>query len=162
MDVLDTLHAVLGHHDAAITWWQMIARGVVAFVFIIALIQINRRAFGRSAPIDVAVAVLVGSALSRMVTGNAPVAPVLAATGLLLVLQMLLAEVGLRFPLFRKVLEHDPILLVRDGEILWEGMERARVTRLDVEASLRKKGYDDITGVRRAYLEADASISIIR
>lgn len=64
-------------HDAfggtgQITWWQETARALLVFSYGLALVRIaGRRIFGKWSALDIIVSVIVGSNLSRALTGSA-------------------------------------------------------------------------------------------
>ena len=73
---MDLLASLIGPDDAPLPWWQMTIRGVAVFLFCTLLLRVLcRRAFGMHSYLDIALAVLIGSILSRAVVGNAPLAP---------------------------------------------------------------------------------------
>jgi uncharacterized membrane protein YcaP (DUF421 family) len=62
----------------------MSLRGLSVFLFGLALLRVfGRTAFGKQSPLDIVVAIVVGSNLSRTLTGNAPLLPTFAAGGCL-------------------------------------------------------------------------------
>ena len=81
MEILRTLIGPDGGHADV---WQMCVRTLIVFAVGIAYIRIaGRRTFSQAAPLDIVVAIVVGSNLSRSTTGATPFWPSLAATLLL-------------------------------------------------------------------------------
>jgi uncharacterized membrane protein YcaP (DUF421 family) len=62
----------------------------------------------------------------------------------------------------RRLLEGEPILLVHNGHILDQNMERYAVSRPDLNAGLRGQNMITLEDVRYAFLELDGTISVIR
>lgn len=55
-----------------ITWWQECARTLVVFGYGLVIVRIaGRRVFGKWAALDFIVSMIVGSSLSRAITGSA-------------------------------------------------------------------------------------------
>src|SRR4051794_9298062 len=80
-----------------ITWLQECARGVLIFFYGLALVRLaGRRVFGKWAALDIVVSIIVGSNLSRALTGNAELWGTLAATTLLILLHWILAHAAAR------------------------------------------------------------------
>lgn len=74
------LDLVFGTSDTLITWWQMVLRAVLIFFYgVLAFRFAYRRFFGQSTDFDIVVSILIGSTLSRALTGNARLLPTLAA-----------------------------------------------------------------------------------
>ena len=62
----DTIFGPLGH----LTWWQECNRALVVFIYGLAIMRVaGRRVFGKWAALDIIVSVIVGSNLSRALTG---------------------------------------------------------------------------------------------
>jgi uncharacterized membrane protein YcaP (DUF421 family) len=59
-----------------------------------------------------------------------------------------------------RVLEGDPIRLVRNGLLDMRNLHRARVSASEVFMQLRQKGYDNLGQVAFAFLEPDGVISV--
>ena len=56
----------------AVTWWQECTRTVMVFCYGLAVVAAGRRVFGKWAALDFIVSTIVGSSLSRAITGSAP------------------------------------------------------------------------------------------
>ena len=94
------LDVALGSSADTMTWSQMTLRAVLIFVYGVVVFRFAyRRFFGQSTDFDIVVAVLIGSAMSRTLTGNAPLLPTLAATTTLMALHGVLALMAWRWPL---------------------------------------------------------------
>ena len=78
---METLHALIGSQGDDITWWQMSLRA--ALIFLLGMLMVRfaaTRAFGKWSALDIILAVVVGSNLSRAMTGSAPFLPTIVAT----------------------------------------------------------------------------------
>lgn len=160
---MDLLHHLLGAEGAPIAWWQMTLRAAVIFVYATALYRIAAlRAFGASAPLDMAMTVIVGSSLSRALTANAPLIPVLAATAGLVALHMAVAHMARQSPLLSWMAKGRSVQVIADGEIDRHAMRRAGLGPRDLEAQLRQKGLTDPSTVRAAHVERNGDFSVIR
>jgi uncharacterized membrane protein YcaP (DUF421 family) len=162
MEWLDGVHALIGREDEPIAWWQMTIRGAVVFGFGLALIRTaGRRAFGRQTPLDVVLAVLIGSNLGRTLTGNAPLFPTLSATAALVVLYWLSLHAAARWGLFGWLVKGDVVHLVRRGAMDRRAMRRAGVSDGDLEEAVRRAGRRSVADVEIAVLERSGKISVI-
>ncbi|HEX2801138.1 MAG TPA: hypothetical protein VHN73_03640, partial [Phenylobacterium sp.] len=95
---MELLRDWIGPDNGDGTTAQLCVRAVIPFVVGIAYIRIaGRRTFSQSAPLDIIIAIVVGSNLSRAMTGKALFWPALAATLLLVVLHRALAMATLRW-----------------------------------------------------------------
>jgi len=159
---MDWMHDLFGRAEETITWTQMLARGVVVFFAGLALLRLaGKRLLGKWDALDIVLAVLIGSNLSRAMTGNAPLWPTLLTTALLLFLHWLLAEAAARMPALGMMLKGRATRLITDGEIDEGALRRHGVGRHDLEQALRCAGHETSDGVAGAWLERNGEISVI-
>ena len=156
------IHDVLGREGEPITALQMSLRSIVLFLYGIVLLRLaGTRIFGKSVPLDIIMSVIIGSNLSRCLTGNAPLLPTMVATAVLLALHWMLAHLAQRSRGFANLVKGKPHVLVEDGEIDHAAMRHEGIGMRDLETAMREEDIVEIEGVRRATLERDGSISVI-
>jgi uncharacterized membrane protein YcaP (DUF421 family) len=66
------------------------------------------------------------------------------------------------FPRFRALVHSKPLLLVRDGRIIEAHLAKELLTKEQLESKLREHGIDDLREVRKAYMEGEGRISVIK
>ena len=131
---METLHAFIGAQGQDIGWLQMSLRATLIFVLGVLIVRFAAtRAFGKWSALDIILAVIVGSNLSRALTGSAPFLPTKGAS----------------------------IPLVRDGQMDEAAMRRAGIGQGDLRMALRAAGHNDLTSVKSASLERNGDISVI-
>ena len=158
----DWFHAAFGREGERIVWWQMCLRASLLFAYGILLLRLaGTRIFGKSVPLDIVMSVIIGSNLSRTLTGNAPMVEVMIATAWLLALHWALAHYAQRHRWFSNLVKGKPHELVRDGTIDWAAMRHEGIGTRDLETALRDGGVDGREDVACATLERDGSISVI-
>jgi uncharacterized membrane protein YcaP (DUF421 family) len=163
MPHLELIHTIFGGHGGAISWPQMLARTLLVFAFGLLLVRLaGKRVFGKWGALDIIVAVIIGSNLSRTLTGNAPLVETLAATALLVILHALLTHAAVHLPALGPVLKGRSALLIRDGEIDSGALRRHGVGGHDLEQALHCAGLTGPQRVKAAYLERNGEISVIR
>lgn len=157
-----SLHGILGTDAKTIEWWQMCARAACVLALGLVMIRgLGRRAFGKQTPLDIVVSIIVGSNLSRALTGNARFIPTVTATSALLTVYWLLAHLSARSRAVSRWLTGAPVQLTRaDGTLNPRAMQHAGVSPRDVAEAARQKGVDDLRRLRSATLERDGSISV--
>src|SRR5215213_6568324 len=67
-----------------------------------------------------------------------------------------------RYNKFSKVIVPDPILLVKDGKIIDESMEKARISRKELESYMRLSGTEDISTIKSSHLEINGQVSFVK
>jgi uncharacterized membrane protein YcaP (DUF421 family) len=162
MDWLREFHALIGEGPRDILWWQMAVRAILTFLYGLLLLRLlGWRAFGKQNPLDLAVAIMVGSNLSRAVTGNARFLPTLAATAALVALFWLFDYLAVRWTVFGRLVKGRPVPLVRNGEFDRDAMRRTGVSDGDVAEAARLAGIASLDGLKDAVLERSGKISAV-
>ncbi|TPG53649.1 DUF421 domain-containing protein [Roseomonas nepalensis] len=146
-----------------VTWWQECARALVVFAYGLALVRIaGRRVFGKWSALDIIVSVIVGSNLSRALTGSAPLGGTLAATTLLMAVHWVLANVAARSAWFSGLVEGTPIELARDGRAKAPALLRESISHSDLQEALRQSGVEDVADTRLIVLEPSGKITVLK
>ena len=162
MSLTDILHSVLGDDRHDILWWQMCLRAVIVFLFGLLLVRLfARRAFGEQTPLDIVVAIVIGSDLGRAMTGNASFFPTLAATATIVVIFWIFGHCAARWRWFSRFVKGKPAKLTHGGKLDHGRMRRWGVSAGDIEEAARSSGVDDLAAIRGATLERNGKISII-
>jgi uncharacterized membrane protein YcaP (DUF421 family) len=140
----------------------MRACGVDLFLWPQLLRLSGRRTFADWSAIDVVISIIIGSSLSRALTGSAPLPGTLAACAVLAGLHVVLAYGVARSRWFSKVLEGRAIELGKGGTLDHELRKRHMISESDLMEALRKKGVEDLRQTERIVLEASGEITVIK
>ena len=147
--------------------WSEIARIVTTTLIIypfliLATHLVGKRSFAKMNNFDWIITVAAGSILgSAILLKDVVIVEVLVAVSLLLFLQYLLTWVSAHFSTFDKVVKTSPQLVFFDGEYIEAAMKDTRLTSTEVEASVRKAGFGDLSTVMAVVFEADGELSIV-
>jgi uncharacterized membrane protein YcaP (DUF421 family) len=138
-------------------------RTIVVYLFLIVALRIaGKREMGQLSVLDlVLILVIANSVQNAMVGENVSVWGGIVAVVALIATDRALIFVRSRSPRFERFFEGEPTMLVRDGKILEEAMEREGVDRHELQQALREHGYVDLDDVRLAVLEVDGTISVV-
>lgn len=159
MDWLSELFGPTGHVDTG----QECARAVLIFAYGLFLVRIaGRRIFGKWAALDIIVSIIVGSNLSRALTGGAPIVGTLAATTLLMVLHWALAHLAALRPAISRLVEGRAVPLATGGELREKATKWHSVTQSDLEEALRKSGIEHVEQTRKLVLEPSGNITVLK
>ena len=161
-DHISFLTPVFGDKSEPLTWWQMTARAFVVFVYGVLLVRFGHtRVFGKGAAFDIILSVIIGSNLSRALTGNAALWEVLIVTTLLVVLHWVVAELAFRSRGFATLVKGAPRVLIENGTVNARVQSRENIGARDIDTALRAAGLERVEDVRKAVLERDGTISIL-
>ena len=155
----DAIFGQLGH----LTWWQECDRALVVFIYGFVIVRVaGRRVFGKWAALDIIVSIIVGSNLSRALTGGASLGGTLAATTVLMLLHWILAQTAARSAWLAGILEGTPIELGRGGSVDRATMRRHSVSQRDIEEALRQSSLEEVGNTRRVVLEPSGKINVLK
>lgn len=162
-EITSSMRDFIGSADGDLTVLQMTLRALVIYLSAVVLVRIGQKRFmGKNTAFDMILGIILGSVLSRAITGNAPFVPTLAAGAVLVGLHWLFSVISFRSHRFGRLIKGDKRLLIRDGEILWDNMRKSHLGRNDLEMALRSTGkVTDAAGVKLAHFERSGDISVI-
>lgn len=148
--------------------WDPVARGVVLTVvalgWIIVLVRlVGLRSFSKMTSFDFVATVAAGSLLATAATSDGWVAymQALVALGALFGAQYLVARARKSFDSVDRIIQNEPLLLMRDGVMIEAALVESRVARSDVIAKLREANALDFAQVRAVVLETTGDISVL-
>jgi uncharacterized membrane protein YcaP (DUF421 family) len=165
MDVEEALRLTLGLglQGEEIKVMQMGLRAVIVYVVTVAIVRLGKKRFmGGSTAFDVILGIMLGSIVSRAITGNAPFFGALAASVVLLAMHWLFSSIAVRFHGFGWLIKGAPAVLVRNGEIDWEAMRKTHMTEHDLWQDLRVRGISDLSEVSEARMERGGQLSVLK
>lgn len=138
--------------------------GTAAYVALVAILRISgKRTLAKMNAFDLVVTVALGSTLATiLLSRDVSLAQGVAALALLVALQFAITWTSVRWRAVRALATGEPVLLVRNGELLPQALVRARVTEDEVHAALRGHGVGALERAAAVVLETDGSFSVIR
>ena len=144
--------------------WELVIRGSLVYWFIFILLRLaGRRDFGAVGSADVLLVVLIADAAQNAMSAQyESVAEGMVLVGTLILWSVAVDRVGYFWPAFERLLDPGRVCLVKDGVMQRRGMRREYVTPDEVMSELRQQGVDDLRLVRRAYMESQGEISVLK
>ena len=161
---MDTFYQLIGKDSDEIVWWQMVCRGTLIFLYTMVLIRFGgRRIFGKLSSFDIVVGIMLGSIMSRAITGNARFFPTLVTGTAIVALHWLLAELARRSRTLGWLIKGRPVQIIADGQLRHDQLRRTTLTEADVLEAVRSNaGLDSVAGIKAAYLERSGDVSVVR
>jgi uncharacterized membrane protein YcaP (DUF421 family) len=142
---------------------QVMARAAVVYLIGILLVRAGKsRLIARLSPLDVLVGFVLGSLLSRGITGHASISGTAASSAALVLVHWLFTWLACRYHWFGQIVKGNIDLVVKDGQVLEPSLLRHHLSLADLEQQLRQRGISDIAQVESAYKERSGEISVIR
>ncbi|WP_116127296.1 DUF421 domain-containing protein [Lewinella sp. IMCC34183] len=147
--------------------WAGLLRTVIVgsfgYAFMVFALRISgNRTLSKLNAFDLAVSVAFGSVFASMLLSEGvALLEGIVAISLLCFWQFVLAYFSVRSKRFAKLVRSEPVLLVRDGEILPQAIRDARLTRRELEAVARSHGHRNLSEIDLIILESDGGFSVI-
>ncbi len=143
---------------------DLVLRAAVIYIVVFAFTRVlGRRELSSLQPFDLILLVVIGDLIQNGVTQSDQ-----SVTGVILVLctigilQVLTSFMSYRFRPLRRVLQGEPIVLVREGEVIRRNLRRERLDEADLAEKARLDGISSMDDIRWAVLETNGDISFIK
>jgi uncharacterized membrane protein YcaP (DUF421 family) len=146
-----------------LTLLQVAARGVVIYLIGLALVRVGKnRMIGRVTSLDVMLGFILGSLLSRGVTGSASITATTVAAAAMVAVHWLITKWSCRSHGFGTLVKGHVVQVVDEGIMLRKSMASSNVSEHDLMEQLRLNGVEDIRCVAKAFKERSGEISVIK
>lgn len=134
----------------------------VSFVVLMAAFRLmGKRELGRLSPFELVTLMLIPEILSNSVQGEGSLLPSLAGLSTILLMVFATSQLAQRFRGVQRVVEAEPTLLVADGKMLEENMNRERIAPDELFSEMRKQSIERLAQVRFAVLESSGNLTFI-
>jgi uncharacterized membrane protein YcaP (DUF421 family) len=143
---------------------EIVIRGTVIYLALFALLRfVVKREVGTVGIADLLVIVVIADAAQNAMAGSYTS----ITDGVLLICTIIgwnlaLDWLAFRVPAIRRVIEPQPVPLVKNGAMIRRNMRKVLLTEDDLMSQLRLQGCDDISTIKESYMENDGRISVIR
>jgi uncharacterized membrane protein YcaP (DUF421 family) len=140
---------------------EIVIRAVVMFFFLWAVTRaVGRSTLGELSTFELLLYVTMGDLIQQAVTQqDYSVTSGILAISVFALLTVLLNWTQWRFPRTRPVINGNPLVIVRDGQVLPVPTRQHRLSTTDLLAIARQQGIRDIAEVELAVLESDGKVS---
>jgi len=146
----------------SLPWWEFIVRGIVVYLFLIIILRLTgKRQVGQLAPFDLVLLLVLSNAVQNSMNGgdNSLAGGLISATTLV-AFNYFIGVVTFRSRRAEAIIEGRPIVLIHNGELFEDVMERAQLTHHELNSALRQSGCDCVSEVHCAILENNGAISV--
>lgn len=138
-------------------------RTLILYVLIIAAVRLmGKRQVGELQPGELVVTILVSAVASvplqdvdiPLLHGIVPILTLMAA-------EVILSAFSQNHIAFRRMLTGNPVLVIKDGQLLQPAIHSLRLSIDDILANLRLAGVFDLREIKRAQIETNGQISVL-
>ena len=144
--------------------WELFVRGSLIYWFLFFLLRFGlRRDAGSMGLADILVIVLIADAAQNGMSGEyKSVGEAMVLVGTIAAWNYLIDWMSFHYRWFAKLAEPGMVSLICHGSIVRRNLRREMITEEELKSQLRQSGVVDIAQVKRAMLEPDGHISVIR
>lgn len=159
-------HPVFPHPPFFFESWYNVVRTVTLSIIGFAALMILLRGSGKRTlsklnAFDFVFVVAVGSVFaSTIISKDITLIEGVAAMTTLIVIQVTLAELAMRFSIVERIINGKPTLLLSRGKFIPRALKKERVTEEEVRSAIRAKGVNRVEDVDAVILENDGSLSV--
>jgi uncharacterized membrane protein YcaP (DUF421 family) len=148
--------------NMSVPWWELIIRGLVVYVFLIGLLRLTgKRQIGQLSPFDLVLLLILSEAVqSSMVAGDESLIGGLIVATTLIVVNYIVGLITFKSKKLETIIEGRPQVLIQNGKLFEEVMTDAKLTRQELDTTLRESGYFEIKDIKLAILENNGSVSV--
>jgi uncharacterized membrane protein YcaP (DUF421 family) len=142
---------------------DIVLRASVMFAVLLLLLRLlGKRELAEMAPFEVIVLVVIGDLIQQGVTHNDfSITGATLAIGTFAFWSLVFNWITFRFPRAERILDGEPSVLVRHGELIEGNLRRNRITRTELYSEMRLAGVATLDGVAWAILEPNGKVSFI-
>lgn len=142
---------------------DVVLRTAIVYLAIIVILRVaGKREVAQLSMLDFVLILLISNGVQNAMVGdNVTVVGGLTAAATLVVVDRILGVLRNRSARFRRAVEGEPRLLVRDGTVLRRAMREEDITDDELLSALRQHGLTRVDEVALAVLETNGAISVI-
>ncbi|MGG7159822.1 DUF421 domain-containing protein [Clostridium baratii] len=139
-----------------------ILRAIIAFFFLLTIGKfLGQRALSQLRLLDFVVVIVIGNIIAHPLSDERlGLEGSVTTTLVLFVLYIVGVFSTLKFPFLRRLIDNPPITVIQNGEILYKGLKKARMSIDVLLEELRTEKVDDIKKVALATWEPNGKISV--
>jgi uncharacterized membrane protein YcaP (DUF421 family) len=148
--------------NTTIPWWEFIVRGLLIYGFLLLALRLTgKRQIGQLAPFDLVLLLMLSNAVQNAMNGgdNSLIGGLISASTLLVV-NGLVGRITYKSKRLESLIEGRPEILIHDGKLFADVLEREQLTHHELNAALRAAGCASISEVHYAILENTGQVSV--
>lgn len=143
---------------------ESVIRGLVVYVFLLLIFRIaGKRTLSENTNFDLVLLLIISETTQQAMVDNDHS----ITNGFLLIMTLIGAGIGLsllkqRFPTLEKWLDGTPLVIIENGKVLRDRMDKTRVEEADIlEAARALRGLERLDQIKYAIVERNGDITIV-
>lgn len=161
IEPFDWLRLFLGE-DPPLFYLEIVFRILVIWLWTMTLLRwIGGRSISQLSVVEFLLVIALGSAVGdAMFYPEVPLAHAMLVIFLLVALDKAVDYAIRRYRLAKRIIDGQPLAILRDGVILCDGLSARQLGSLELMEMLRIKGVENLASLRVVYLEPSGSLSM--
>ena len=137
---------------------------IVAFLIVFVIRWLGNKGLGQLSTIELIIILGLGEAVGQSMLNPSQTSIPQGFTVVIIAIAVfkIYDYLGSRYNKLSKVIVSYPILLVKDGKVIDESMNKARISRKELESYMRLSGTDDISTIKSSHLEINGQVSFVK
>ena len=132
------------------------------FLGMYVLLRVFRRQSGSVGIADLLVIVVIADAAQNGMAGDSKsITEALILIATIVLWDWFFDWLGFRSEMFNRILQPQPLLLIKDGKTIKKNLDKEFITEEDLLSQLREQGIDEIGSVKRCFLESNGHFSVM-
>jgi uncharacterized membrane protein YcaP (DUF421 family) len=142
----------------------MVRTIIVTFLILFIIRWLGNKGLGQLTTFELIILVGLGSAVGDPMIYEDEISIPQAFTAIIIVVILfkVFDYLTMKSHRFSKLTVPEAILLVKDGQMVDNGLHRARIDDREFESYMRLHGIEDLTDVKLSYLEVNGQVSFIK
>lgn len=138
-------------------------QSLIIYVFLVlAVARLGRPMMAGLTAYQYLIVALLGSAVETgLYRGSDSLWAGLVSAATILLANYLMCMLCTRHRRLRRFLVGGPLVLVHEGAILWPNLRRVFLTERDLQAAIRRRGFENLDEIRLAVMEVDGEVGVI-
>lgn len=143
--------------------WDLLLRGTILYIVILLIMRVlPRRTGGEMAVMDLVFILLITEAAAHSLGDYASITEGLIIIGTIVFWNYLVNVTSYHVPFIENLVSSPPVQIIRNGHLLRKNMRSEYLTEEELIGHLRKEGVEDIVTIKKAFIESDGTITVIK
>lgn len=134
----------------------------VYFLLLLVVRILGKREIGNTSAFDLIVALILGEVVDEIIYGDVTVLQGVVAIGVVALWHLVNAWASFKSKFIDRLTGAPPTVVVKNGEIQRKDLARERLNEEELFSELRMMGVEDVKEVKRATLEPNGTISVLK
>ncbi|NML57138.1 DUF421 domain-containing protein [Chryseobacterium cheonjiense] len=142
---------------------DVVVRSLCVYLFMVIAIRLfGKNQLSQLNAGDVVLLLLISNAVQNAMVGeNTSLQGGLIAALVLFIANFIVKRLMFSNKKFSSFLEDDPVILIKDGKVEQEALDKVKISRDELDEAVREHGVNGIKNVKLSVLEVDGNISVI-